>query len=116
MKIKECITCGAHEFKNGKCAYCGNQYEFESESKSIWSDDENSYGEKVEWITQEAPQSVWMDEKDDWTEEDKRILKIGLSIVFGLAAWFVVLVALPAIVLPLTFIAIGFIIWKLLKK
>lgn len=27
MKLKECITCGSHSFTNGKCDYCGNQYE-----------------------------------------------------------------------------------------
>lgn len=104
MKIKECVTCGAHEFKNGKCAYCGNQYEA-NEVKPYYADDENSFGEPV--IPTVLPETV---------KEDGLKLKIGLSIVFGLAVWFVALVALPAIVLPLTFIAIGFIIWKLLKK
>lgn len=27
MELKECITCGSHDFTNGKCDYCGNQYE-----------------------------------------------------------------------------------------
>lgn len=104
MKIKECVTCGAHEFKNGKCAYCGNQYEAD-EVEQYYADDENSFGEPV--IPTVLPETV---------KEDGLKLKICLSIVFGLAVWFVALVALPAIVLPLTFIAIGFIIWKLLKK
>lgn len=92
MEIKECVTCGAHEFKNGKCAYCGNQYETT---------------QKEPEIPTALPKTV---------KEGGLELKIGLSIVFCLAVWFVALVALPAIILPLTFIAIGFIIWKLLKK
>lgn len=27
MELKECITCGSHNFTYGKCDYCGNQYE-----------------------------------------------------------------------------------------
>ena len=27
MELKECITCGSHSITNGKCDYCGNQYE-----------------------------------------------------------------------------------------
>jgi hypothetical protein len=27
MELVECQTCGSHSFTNGKCDYCGNQYE-----------------------------------------------------------------------------------------
>ena len=27
MELKQCVTCGASSFTNGKCDYCGNQYE-----------------------------------------------------------------------------------------
>lgn len=27
MELKECQTCGASSFTNGKCDYCRNQYE-----------------------------------------------------------------------------------------
>ena len=27
MKLKQCVTCGASNFTNGKCDYCRNQYE-----------------------------------------------------------------------------------------
>lgn len=27
MELIECQTCGSHSFTNGKCNYCGNQYE-----------------------------------------------------------------------------------------
>lgn len=27
MELIECKTCGSHSFTNGKCDYCGNQYE-----------------------------------------------------------------------------------------
>ena len=30
MELKQCVTCGASSFTNGKCDYCGNQYETET--------------------------------------------------------------------------------------
>lgn len=27
MELKECITCGSHNFTDNKCDYCGNKYE-----------------------------------------------------------------------------------------
>ena len=30
MELKECQTCGASSFTNGKCDYCGNHYETET--------------------------------------------------------------------------------------
>ena len=27
MNLIQCVTCGASKFTNGKCDYCGNQYE-----------------------------------------------------------------------------------------
>lgn len=32
MELKECITCGSHNFTNNKCDYCGNQYEAKKET------------------------------------------------------------------------------------
>ena len=30
MELKQCVTCGASSFTNGKCDYCRNQYETET--------------------------------------------------------------------------------------
>ena len=30
MELKQCVTCGASSFTNGKCDYCGNHYETET--------------------------------------------------------------------------------------
>ncbi len=30
MELKQCVTCGASNFTNGKCDYCRNQYETET--------------------------------------------------------------------------------------
>ena len=35
MELIECVTCGSHSFTNGKCDYCGNQYE----STKFYADD-----------------------------------------------------------------------------
>lgn len=31
MELKQCVTCGASSFTNGKCDYCGNQYEVDED-------------------------------------------------------------------------------------
>lgn len=30
MELKQCVTCGASDFTNGKCDYCRNRYETET--------------------------------------------------------------------------------------
>ncbi|ATE83955.1 hypothetical protein LP1011_38 [Lactococcus phage LP1011] len=30
MELIQCVTCGASNFTNGKCDYCGNHYETET--------------------------------------------------------------------------------------
>ena len=30
MNLIQCVTCGASDFTNGKCDYCGNHYETET--------------------------------------------------------------------------------------
>lgn len=37
MELKQCVTCGASDFTNGKCDYCRNQYEV-SEDKIFYGD------------------------------------------------------------------------------
>lgn len=32
MELKECITCGSHNFTDNKCDYCGNKYEANKEN------------------------------------------------------------------------------------
>lgn len=32
MELKECKTCGSHNFTDNKCDYCGNQYEVKRET------------------------------------------------------------------------------------
>ncbi len=43
MELVECKTCGAHDFTNRKCNYCGNQHEVKQDfvkelKKAPWSD------------------------------------------------------------------------------
>ncbi len=55
MELKECQTCGASSFTNGKCDYCRNQYEVD-ESKICYgnsTEDDSSLGEDI--IFQETP-------------------------------------------------------------
>ena len=45
MELVECQTCGAHSMTNGKCDYCGNQYEVNQgyqEYQDLYDDDKHA--------------------------------------------------------------------------
>ena len=44
MNLIQCQTCGASDFTNGKCDYCGNQYEV-NEDKVFYGN--SSLGEDI---------------------------------------------------------------------
>ena len=76
MELKECQTCGSHSFTNGKCDYCGNQYEV-NEDKVFYgnssSDDDITFQE---------------------TKTGKLILKIMIYTLVSIV-WFAVTVFIP---------------------
>ena len=48
MELKQCITCGASNFTNGKCDYCRNQYEVNEDKVfygNLKEDDSSSDGD-----------------------------------------------------------------------
>ena len=76
MELKQCVTCGASSFTNGKCDYCGNQYEvFYGNS----TEDDSSLDENITF--QE-------------TETGKLILKIMIYTLVSIV-WFAVTVFIP---------------------
>lgn len=76
MNLIQCVTCGASDFTNGKCDYCGNQYEV-NEDKVFYSN--SSLGEDITF--QE-------------TKTGKLILKIMIYTLVSIV-WFAITVFIP---------------------
>lgn len=76
MNLMQCVTCGASSITNGKCDYCGNQYEV-NEDKVFYgnssSDDDITFQE---------------------TKTGKLILKIMIYTLVSIV-WFAVTVFIP---------------------
>ena len=81
MNLIQCVTCGSSDFTNGKCDYCGNQYEVD-EDKLFYGnskEDDSSLDEDITF--QETPAS-------------KLILKIMIYTLVSIV-WFAVTVFIP---------------------
>ena len=76
MNLIQCQTCGASDFTNGKCDYCGNQYEV-NEDKVFYGN--SSLGEDITF--QE-------------TKIGKLILKIMIYTLVSIV-WFAITVFIP---------------------
>lgn len=76
MELKQCVTCGASSFTNGKCDYCGNQYEV--------SEDKIFYGNS----------SLEEDITFQDTPAGKTLLKIMIYTLVSII-WFAVTVFIP---------------------
>ena len=81
MELKECITCGSHSITNGKCDYCGNQYEV--------NEDKICYGNSTE-----DDSSLYGDIIFQETKTGKLILKIMIYTLVSII-WFAVTVFIP---------------------
>ena len=81
MELKQCITCGASNFTNGKCDYCRNQYEV-NEDKVFYGnpkEDDSSLDEDITFRE---------------TKTGKLILKIMIYTLVSIV-WFAVTVFIP---------------------
>ena len=81
MELKECITCGSHSITNGRCDYCGNEYEV-NEDKIFYgnsTEDDSSLDENINF--QE-------------TKTGKLILKIMIYTLVSIV-WFALTVFIP---------------------
>ena len=81
MELKQCVTCGASSFTNGKCDYCGNKYEV-NEDKIIYGNSTEDDSSLDEDITFEN------------TKTGKLILKIMIYTLVSII-WFAVTVFIP---------------------
>lgn len=94
MELKECITCGSHNFTDNKCDYCGNEYDSVNENKIF-------YGNlKEEDLSSEATELSLKD-----TKTGKLILKIMIITLVSII-WFAICVFIP----PLFIITISLLV------
>lgn len=81
MELKQCQTCGASDFTNGKCDYCRNQYEV--------NEDKIFYGNSTEDDSSSDEDITFKD-----TKTGKLILKIMIYTLVSII-WFAVTVFIP---------------------
>ena len=77
MELKQCVTCGASSFTNGKCDYCGNHYETET----IFEE-------------QKEQETTYTELRFQETHAGKLILKIMIYTLVSII-WFAVTVFVP---------------------
>ena len=77
MELKQCVTCGASSFINGKCDYCGNHYETET----IFEE-------------QKEQETTYTELRFQETHAGKLILKIMIYTLVSIV-WFAVTVFIP---------------------
>ena len=102
MELNECQTCGSHSFTNGKCDYCGNQYEV--------NEDKIFYGNSKE---DDSPLD------DDITFEEtpagKLILKIMIYTLVSIV-WFAVTVFIPPLFIITIILLVVYVSFSLINK
>ena len=102
MNLIQCVTCGASDFTNGKCDYCGNQYEV--------NEDKIFYGNSKE---DDSPLD------DDITFEEtpagKLILKIMIYTLVSIV-WFAVTVFIPPLFIITIILLVVYVSFSLINK
>ena len=81
MELKQCVTCGASSFTNGKCDYCRNQYEADEDKIFYCNSTEDDSSLDDDMTFQETPAG-------------KLILKIMIYTLVSIV-WFAVTVFIP---------------------
>ena len=107
MELKECQTCGASSFTNGKCDYCRNQYEV--------NEDKVFYGNPKE----DDSSLTFTELDDDITFEDtktgKLILKIMIYILVSIL-WLAVTVFIPPLFIITIILLVVYVSFRLINK
>ena len=102
MNLIQCQTCGASDFTNGKCDYCGNQYEV-NEDKVFYDnskEDDSSLDEDIAF--QE-------------TKTGKLILKIMIYTLVSII-WFAVTVFIPPLFIITIILLVVYVSFRLINK
>lgn len=102
MNLIQCVTCGSSDFTNGKCDYCGNQYEV-NEDKIIYdnsTEDDSSLDEEITFEN---------------TKTGKLILKIMIYTLVSIV-WFAVTVFIPPLFIITIILLVVYCIYRLTIK
>ena len=102
MNLMQCVTCGASSITNGKCDYCGNQYEV-NEDKVFYgnlTEDDSSLDEDITF--QE-------------TKTGKLILKIMIYTLVSII-WFAVTVFIPPLFIITIILLVVYVSFRLINK
>ena len=102
MELKECQTCGSHSFTNGKCDYCGNQYEVD--------EDKLFYGNSKEDDSSSNEDITFQD-----TSTGKLILKIMIYTLVSII-WFAVTVFIPPLFIITIILLVVYVSFRLIIK
>ena len=102
MELIECRTCGASDFTNGKCDYCGNQYEV-NEDKIFYGDSTEDDSSLDEEITFED------------TKTGKLILKIMIYTLVSIV-WLAVTVFIPPLFIITIILLVVYVSFRLINK
>ena len=102
MDLMQCVTCGASSFTNGKCDYCGNQYEV--------NEDQLFYGNP-----KEDDSSLDEDITFQETKTGKLILKIMIYTLVSII-WFAVTVFIPPLFIITIILLVVYCVHRLRNK
>lgn len=102
MNLMQCVTCGASSITNGKCDYCGNQYEVDEEKIFYGNstEDDSSLNEDIAF--QETPAG-------------KLILKIMIYTLVSIV-WFAVTVFIPPLFIITIILLVVYCTFRLIIK
>ena len=102
MELVQCVTCGASNFTNGKCDYCGNQYEV-NEDKLFYDNSTEDDSLLDDDITFQN------------TKTGKLILKIMIYTLVSII-WFAVTVFIPPLFIITIILLVVYGTYRLINK
>lgn len=98
MNLIQCQTCGASDFTNGKCDYCGNHYETET----IFEE-------------QKEQETTYTELRFQETKTGKLILKIMIYTLVSIV-WFAVTVFTPPLFIITIILLVVYVSFRLTIK
>ena len=115
MELIECKTCGASSFTNGKCDYCGNQYEVKQD---LYADDNHSMRiYSTDGISDYAERESSLNNEPNFqdTPAGKMLLKIMIYILVSII-WFTVTVFIPPLFIITIVLLVVYGIYRLTNR
>ncbi len=107
MNLMQCVTCGASSITNGKCDYCGNQYEV-NEDKIFYG---NPKEDDSSLTFTELDEDITFQE----TPAGKLILKIMIYTLVSIV-WFAVTVFIPPLFIITIILLAVYSTYRLINK